>query len=113
MSSEGFKIDVDVPKLVTIGVVSVLILVIVFTGTHAYYLKFDYEQFTSKYYEPTSPLVDEVKAKAGEQLHTFKWKDQKTNTAQVPIDQAIKIMAQSKGRPPTTQPLGPSAGAGQ
>jgi hypothetical protein len=108
----GFNIDVDVPKVVTIGAVSVIILVVILAGTHGYYLKYDRGEFAAKYYPATSPLVDDTNKLAAERLHAYRWANEQKSAAAIPIDTAIKIMVQTKGRPPTTQPLGSSGNAG-
>jgi hypothetical protein len=104
--SSPYRLDVNVPKLLTIGVVSTLLLVVVLLGAHGYFLKAQRQEFAAKWHDAPNPTLLELEKRAGEQLHTFRWIDQKTGTVQLPIDHAIRIMAATKGAPPTTQPLG-------
>lgn len=104
--AKGFNIDVDVPKVVTVGVVSVLLLVVTLIATSGFYLKYEREEFAEKNYRARSPLVAEVTEKADAHLHRYRWVNEERTAAQLPIDRAISLMAETKGRPPTTQPLG-------
>lgn len=108
--ASGFSIDVDVPKVVTIGVVSVLVLVVVLVGTHGYYLKYEREEFAAKNYDAANPLLDQVNKASAEHLGTYRWVNPERSGAGIPIDLAVRVAAQAKGRPPTTQPLGPGGG---
>jgi hypothetical protein len=104
----AFEIDVNVPKVTLVGVVSVILVAVILIATHGYYLKLEHDEFAAKNYNASHPLKKQADALAGAHLHTFKKIDGAENTVQLPIDQAIKVMAASKGRPPTTQPLGGS-----
>lgn len=108
----GFNIDVDVPKVVTIGTVSVVILALTLIGTHGFYLKYAQDEFAAKNYAARSPLVEEVNKAAGEHLDKYRWANPERSAAQLPIDEAIRVMAASKGRPPATQPMGPTTATG-
>lgn len=105
---KAYELDVNVPKMVLVGTVSVLLLAIILIGTHGYFLKLEKETFAAKNYDATHPQLDEVNKAANLALHSYKWVDKNSGTVQLPIDEAIKVMAATKGKPPTTQPLGPS-----
>jgi len=104
----AFEIDVNVPKVTLVGVVSVLLLALILLATHGYYLKLEHDEFASKHYNAGHPLQAQADKLAVDHLHKYKLVDGSPGTVQLPIDQAIKVMAATKGRPPTTQPLGGS-----
>ena len=103
----AYYLDVNVPKLVMVGAASTLLLAIVLLGVHGYYLKVEQDEFSAKYYFAQQPLLDSVRQSSDPHLHSYRWIDRNSQTVQLPIDRAIKVMAESKGNPPTTQPLGP------
>lgn len=105
---KAYELDVNVPKMVLVGAVSVLLLAIILIGTHGYFLKLEKETFAAKNFDAVHPQLDEVNRVANLNLHSFKWVDKNSGTVQLPIDDAIKVMAETRGKPPTTQPLGPS-----
>jgi hypothetical protein len=101
-----YTIDVDVPKVVTIGIVSVLLLVVILVGTQGYFLKFQHEEFAAKNFNAPNPLLEQVNRASAERMHAYRWVNPERTAVAIPIDSAIAAMAASKGRPPTTQPLG-------
>ncbi|HRK31918.1 MAG TPA: hypothetical protein PLD59_12635 [Tepidisphaeraceae bacterium] len=104
----AFEIDVNVPKVTLVGVVSVVLLAVILLATHGYYLKLEHDEFAAKHYNAVHPLAVQADKAAAGHLHKYKQVDGSPGTVQLPIDEAIKIMAATKGRPPTTQPLGGS-----
>lgn len=102
----GFNIDVDVPKVTTIGVVSVLLLVVILVGTHGFYLMYDRAEFAAKHFPATSPLVDQTTAASAKNLHGYGWVNPEQSAVRIPIDRAMQVMAGNRGQTPTTQPLG-------
>ncbi len=104
----AYTIDVNVPKVALVGTVSVILLAVILLGTHGYFLKLEHDEFTAKNYSVAYPLKAEAEGLAGKHLHQYRLVEGSPGTVQIPIDQAMKIMAATKGHPPTTQPLGGS-----
>lgn len=104
----AFEIDVNVPKVTVVGIVSVVLLTVIIIATHGYFLKIEHDEFAAKNYNAVNPLPLSSAKAAGEHLHKYKLVNGSPGTVQIPVEQAIKIMAATKGRPPTTQPLGGS-----
>jgi hypothetical protein len=104
--ASGFNIDVDVPKTVTVGVVSVLLLAVILLGAHGLYLKVAAWEFQNKNYTGRSELVTQHDLATAD-IYRNRWVNEQNGTVAVSVNEAIELMAASKGRPPTTQPLGP------
>lgn len=100
----GFDLQLNVPKIVTVGVVGVLCLVITMLLTHGFYLKFTQDEFVAKHKDYTNATLVKLNEQYAKNLHTYRWIDEKTGTVAIDLSQAVKVMSESKGKPPTTQP---------
>ena len=86
---------VDIPTLVAIGSVSTVLLIV---GVFALQAWFYYEQHNEQVRkEANNPnwVLREVKLKQQEKINSYRWVDQQKQIASIPIDQAIKLTAQS------------------
>ena len=99
----AFKQEVNVPLIVTIGVISCILVVVLIVGTEAWYdseaqaeFNFEADQF------PNTSLMS---LKAGQQanINSYRWVDQKKGIVTIPIEDAIKIMIQTGGHPPSAE----------
>ena len=102
----AYKIDVNVPKLVTVGMSSILIFAIVLLGAHGYFLKAEEDEFAIKHFDSVHPELTRLKAQYATHLNGYSRIVESPGTVQVPIDVAIEKMVATKGAPPATQPLG-------
>jgi hypothetical protein len=98
----AFKQEVNVPLIVTIGVISCTLVVVLIVGTEAWYdseaqAQFDYEAGEF----PNSESVTNLKIGQQANINSYHWVDQKNGIVAIPIDDAIKIMVQTGAHPPT------------
>jgi hypothetical protein len=97
----AFKQEVNVPLIVTIGVVSCILVIVLIVGTEAWY---DSEAQAEFNYEADQfPNTSLLSLKAGQlaNINSYHWVDQKKGIVAIPIDDAIKIMVQTGGHPPS------------
>jgi enhancing lycopene biosynthesis protein 2 len=101
--------EVNVPLILTIGAVSVILLVVIVIGTDAWYLatnrEINAENFR-QYPDMTSETVqDSQRSVLTTPAH---WLDEKHTAAAIPIDEAMKIVVERHGdvtfAEPATQP---------
>jgi hypothetical protein len=104
----AYTIDVNVPKVAVVGTVSVILLAVILLAAHGYFLKLEQDEFAAKNFNAVHPLRVQAEKLSADHLHTFRSIDGSPGTVQIPIDLAMKIMVATRGRPPTTQPLGGS-----
>jgi hypothetical protein len=102
MSAKG--VEVNIPLVATISIVSVLALTVILIGTHAFYLMESERDIRVKWenavYEPVATIKEQQKAS----LNRLEWADQDAGTVRLPIEDAMRIMVQTQGKLPTTQP---------
>jgi len=98
------KEDVNAPFIITTAIISAIMLVVVIIGTHAWFLYEEGKEFDIKW--DTSPNTTLVMLNESQidNLDTVKWVDDSKTLASVPIDQAMKMVIETKGKLPTTQP---------
>ena len=96
----AFKQEVNVPLIVTIGVVGFTLVGVLILGTEAWY---DSEAQAQYNYEadqyPNTWLIG-LKTDQLSNINAYRWVDQKQGIVTIPIDDAIKIMVQTGGHPP-------------
>jgi hypothetical protein len=97
----AFKSEIDVPLIVTVGVISFILVVVLIVGTEAWY---DSEAQAEFNFEADAyPNTELLSLKAGQlaNINSYRWVDQKKGIVAIPIEDAIKIMVQSGGHPPS------------
>lgn len=97
--------EVNVPLVLTIGVVAGLLLIVGIIGVQGWYQSEVNDVFADKYaaYDQDNSLVD-LKAAQTENISRYHWVDQAHNVVAIPIDQAMSEMVQTQGHLPSTQP---------
>lgn len=104
----ALKQEVNVPLIVTIGVVSTVVVLVLILGTEAWYESEADAQFTAaalEYRDFQSPdlnhqtLLDLKKAQEAN-INSYRWVDKSKGIVTMPIDDAIKLMIQTSGNPP-------------
>jgi hypothetical protein len=100
----AYKQEVNVPLIVTIGAVSVVLLVVLIIGTEAWYDSEAQAQANLEadvYGHPTlQALKDQQMAVLNDPQHPYHWVDKSKGIVAIPIDDAIKIMADNMDKPP-------------
>lgn len=103
------KQEVNVPLVLTIGIVSGVLLVVMIIGTEAWYRSEEQSEIAAKASEyPYQELID-LKASQTKRISEYRWVDRKAAVVAIPIERAMQIMVQTQGHFPSTQP---SAGEG-
>jgi hypothetical protein len=100
----AIKQEVNVPLVLTIGVVAGLVLIVLVIGVQGWYQSAENDEMALKAEEfPNTELID-LKAGQASRISHYRWVDQKNNVVAIPIEAAMKIMIDTQGNLPTTQP---------
>ena len=100
----AFKQEVNVPLIVTIGIVSGIMLLVTVIGVQAWYQDEEQAEAAAKAQEYQNTWLDNLKTDQQANIGTYRWVDKKTGTVAIPVSDAMKIMADTRMHPPTTQP---------
>jgi hypothetical protein len=89
--------EANVPLLITIGAVSGFLFLALTIGLQAWFLREVQVEVTQKWDNaPIQPLTDQRAAQVTN-LKTYRWINREKNRVAIPIDAAMKIVAEGKG----------------
>ena len=100
----------NVPLLLTIGAVSGFLVIVMAIGIQAWYLREVQREVAQKWdATPLQPITD-IKRQQETNLSTFRWVDKEKKRVAIPIDDAMRMVAQQNGNVqlPTTQQASPT-----
>jgi len=105
----AFKQEVNVPLILTIGIVSGIMLLVIVIGTQAWFQNEEQSEMAAKAME--FPHQDLIELQNGQRanINSYRWVDQKNGVVAIPIGRAMQVMLETNGNLPTTAP---SHGAG-
>ncbi len=100
----AFKQEINIPLILTIGLVSGITLLVVIFGVQGWYESAAADEATFKASE--APLTEFQQQKLDQQksLTTLAWTDKSKVAVTMPIDRAMEVMVETDGNLPTTQP---------
>ena len=102
----AFKQEVNVPLILTIGIVSGIMLLVIVIGTQAWFQSEEQAEFATKALEyPHQALID-LQTQQRTNINSYRWVDKKNGVVTVPIGLAMQEMLQTNGNLPTTAPSG-------
>jgi hypothetical protein len=101
----AIKQDVNAPLIVTIGIISGLLLLVIVFGLQAWFVREEQAEIAGKWAEAgKSPYVD---LRAAQRATIEKGGvDEQTKARTIPIEQAMQVIIQTGGKLPSTQPAG-------
>jgi hypothetical protein len=101
----AMKEEVNVPLVATIGIVSVILLVVIVIGTSAWYLAADQEVAAENFdmYPDQAALTlqNSQRMRINSPAH---WMDADHKVAAIPIDQAMQVVIATQGKVSVTGP---------
>ena len=102
----ALKDDINVPLIVSLGFASTVVVSLSVVGTQALYHKTEHELLQQRYadYEASGTMPRHIWVEQDADNHKYQWMDEGKTYAHVPVESAIKALAKSKGKVPTTQP---------
>ena len=100
----AIKQEVNVPLVVTIGIVSGILLLVLVIGVQAWYQSEEEAEEAQKAVEYPNNALISLKTDQLANINTYRWVDKKGGVVTIPIDLAMKIMVRSQGNFPSTEP---------
>jgi hypothetical protein len=100
-----FKQGINIPLILTIGIVGLIVLLVLIVGTEAWYDSMTQDEAVVKASGDfgNKPL-DDIKTAQRTNISGYRWVDKKNNVITVPVDDAMAIMVQTQEQFPATQP---------
>jgi hypothetical protein len=105
----AFKQEVNVPLILTVGIVSAIFLVVSIVGTEAWYDNEEAAEMAAKAVEfPHQDLIDLKEAQMAN-ISSYRWIDRKNQVVAIPIEDSMRIMVENNGKFPASRPSGNAA----
>jgi type II secretory pathway pseudopilin PulG len=101
--------DLNVPLILTIGIVSILLLIVIIVGTQAWFRYEVRQEFEQKVVQQEFEALQSLNREQRQRLTgPAQWEDPQAGTVSVPIDQAIDRLVTAGDTAAATQPAGSS-----
>ena len=99
----AIKQDVNAPLIVTIGIVSGLLLLVIVFGLQAWFVREEQSEITEKGGESGASQYVEMRAQQRAKIE-HEGVDEQTKARTISIEKAMQVIAQTGGKLPTTHP---------
>jgi hypothetical protein len=99
----SIKQDVNAPLIVTIGIVSGLLLLVIVFGLQAWFVREETAEINGKWDAAKYTQLIDLRAEQQAKIHRD-GADDKTKARTISIDKAMQVIAQTGGKLPSTRP---------
>jgi hypothetical protein len=93
----AIKQEVNAPLILTVGVVSAILLLVVVFGTQAWFVREERDEIAAKWEVSKNVQLEDLRARERANIH-------RSGPTTLPIEKAMQVIAQTGGKLPTTQP---------
>jgi hypothetical protein len=100
----AIKQEVNTPLILTVGVVSALLLLVITFGLEAWFVREENAEIEAKWKAAPNQWLDTLRADQQARITSTGWVDDKKSAWRIPIDEAQKAIIKSNGKLPSTQP---------
>jgi hypothetical protein len=100
----AFKEDVNSPLILTIGAISGLLVLVCVIGLQAWFMSEEQRELEDKYASAVNYGLKDLRTAQSAHLQGYRWLNAQKTVAAIPIDEAMKLLIENKGKLPTTQP---------
>ena len=98
------KQEVNSPLIITIGVVSGLMLIVIMFGVEAWFKYEEKQELALKWQASHNSQLDTLRADQRGHLEESRWCDATKTTVTIPVGDAMRLLAAANGKMPSTQP---------
>ncbi|MDP9173044.1 MAG: hypothetical protein M3O30_04155 [Planctomycetota bacterium] len=100
----AFKQEVNIPLVLTIGVVSAIVLIVAIVGTQAWYDNDVAAEFAAKSDQYPNTALNDLKGGQKANISAYRWIDEKNQVVAIPIEAAMQVIVDTHEKVPSTQP---------
>jgi hypothetical protein len=105
------KDELNLPLIVTIGILFVILLFVLILLMQAYFFEQQREEFIVKVVEPRSDALVSALADQEAKLNNYRWIDQQKGVVGIPIESAMELVVR-EGVRSVRPPAAPAEGSG-
>ena len=100
----AMKQEANTPLIMTIGVVSGLMLLVIMFGVEAWFKYEEKQELATKWDAARNIELDTLRGEQLSKITTSRWCDASKQAVTIPVADAMRILAAGKGKMPATQP---------
>jgi hypothetical protein len=93
----AIKQEVNTPLLLTVGVVSALLLLVIVFGTQAWFVREERDEIAAKWEIAKNVQLEDLRSSQRARI-------ERSGGTNVPIEKAMQVLIQTGGKMPATQP---------
>jgi hypothetical protein len=90
--------------ILTIGAVSGFTVIVLAIGIQAWFLSEEKSEMESKYADAVNMQLVELRTRQHANISNYRWIDKPNQVAAIPVGEAMRVLIESQGRLPATQP---------
>ena len=92
--------DTNSPLILVIGAVSGFLVIVIVIGLQAWFLSEEQTELSQVYSEAENYQLQELREEQERNLSTYRWIDREKQIVAVPVDEAMKMLIENKGKLP-------------
>ncbi len=96
----AYKDNSNAQVIITVGAVSGFMVIVLAIGLQAWFMSEEQSELGREYSRLVHTELVDLRKKQSENINTYHWVDKDKNLAAVPIEQAMKMLIDNKGKLP-------------
>lgn len=100
----AYKQEVNIPLIVTIGIVSAILLIVVILGMEAWFKSEEQAQFEIEAAANPNQTLERLRDDQLSNINAYHWVNRDKGLVTIPIADAMKQIVAANGKLPATQP---------
>jgi hypothetical protein len=94
----AYQEDTNSPLILVIGAVSGFLVLVIVIGLQAWFLSEEQQEYAEVFNTATNFQLQELSQVQGANISTYRWIDKEKQIAAVPVDEAMKMLIENKGK---------------
>jgi hypothetical protein len=96
----AYKDDTNAPLIITIGAVSGFLVIVLAIGLQAWFLNEEHQEIQQKWDGSVNVRLVDLRKQQEATINSYRWIDREKQIAAMPVDEAMKLLIQNKGKLP-------------
>ena len=96
----AYQEDTNSPLILVIGAVSGFLVLVIVIGLQAWFMSEEQAELSQVYSGAVNYQLHDLRAEQQARMNTYRWIDRDKQIVAVPVDEAMKMLIESKGKLP-------------
>jgi hypothetical protein len=94
----AYQEDTNSPLILVIGAVSGFLVIVIVIGLQAWFLNEEQQELSQVYSGAVNHQLRDLRIEQNRNVSTYRWIDRDKQIVAVPVDEAMKMLIQNKGK---------------